>query len=186
MSPRDVRPEVVLTSPDVSMSPSVRPDERSSKALWENCSDTGRTAHFRAVGAQRGAPTPDVRPVSGADINRMANLACPRPRPTVCECRATIAHVTAAAVDVWLVAPSTDRTPPAGTLPLSPVVSNVRFANSLLGFMIESARVSPRSRRGMLSTIIEPLKIDPVPLGASQIPTHKPATTPPRCCVASA
>ena len=61
-----------------------------------------------------------------------------------------------------------------------PPVSNVRFANSLLGFLIESARVGPRSRRGMLSTIMEPLKNNPVPLGASQIQTHKP----PRRCVA--
>ena len=36
------------------------------------------------------------------------------------------------------------RTPPAGTLP--PVVSNVRFANSLLGFLIESALVGPPRR----------------------------------------
>ena len=52
------------------------------------------------------------------------------------------------------MAPSTTRSSPAGTLP--PVVSNVRFANSLMGFLIESARVGPRSRRGMLSTIMEP------------------------------
>ena len=44
----------------------------------------------------------------------------------------------------------------------------------LWGFLIESARVGPRSRRGMLSIIIEPLKNNPVPLGASQIQTHKP------------
>ena len=78
-----------------------------------------------------------------------------------------------------LLTPSTARTPPAGTLP--PVVPNMRFTNSLLGFLIESARVGPRSRRGMLSTIMEPLKIDPVPLGASQIPAHKLS----RHCVAS-
>jgi len=47
-------------------------------------------------------------------------------------------------------------------------------------FLIDSAPVGPRSRTGMLSTIIEPLKIAPVPLGASQIPTHKPS----RRCVA--
>ena len=36
-----------------------------------------------------------------------------------------------------------------------PVVSNVRFANSLLGFLIEPARVGgPQSRRGMLSSIM--------------------------------
>ena len=64
---------------------------------------------------------------------------------------------------------------------MPPVVSNVRLTNSLLGFLIDSARVGPRSRRGVLSTIMEPLKIDPVPLGASQIPTHKPS----RRCVAS-
>jgi len=73
----------------------------------------------------------------------------------------------------------TTRTPPAGTLP--PVVSDVRFANKILEFIIEAARVGPRSRRGKLSTIMEPLKIDPVPLGASQIQTHKPSHR----CVAS-
>ena len=50
----------------------------------------------------------------------------------------------------------------------------------LLTFLIEPARVGPRSRRGMLSTILELLKINPVPLGASQIPTNKA----PRRCVA--
>ena len=45
---------------------------------------------------------------------------------------------------------------------------------------IRVARGKDFCRRGMLSTIMEPLKIDPVPLGASQIPTHKPS----RCCVA--
>ena len=45
----------------------------------------------------------------------------------------------------------------------------------LLTFLIEPARVGPRSRRGMLSTIMEPLKIDPVPLGASRTQTHKPS-----------
>jgi hypothetical protein len=102
--------------------------------------------------------------------------ALDRARP--CGCYATTAHVTAAAVPGCLLAPSTDRTPPARTLP--PVVSNMRFTNTLLGFLIDSARDGPRSRRGVLSTIMEPLKIDPVPLGASQIPTHKP----PRRCVA--
>ena len=62
---------------------------------------------------------------------------------------------------------------PPCTLP--PVVSDVRFANKILEFIIEAARVRPRSRRGKLSTIMEPLKIDPVPLGASQIQTHKPS-----------
>ena len=62
-------------------------------------------------------------------------------------------------------------------------MANVRFTKSLMGFLIEPARVGPRSRRGMLSAIMEPLKIDPVPLGASQIPTHKPSV-PSRRCVA--
>ena len=51
-----------------------------------------------------------------------------------------------------LLAPSTTRTPPAETL--QPVVSNVRFADSIIGFLIEPGRVGPRSRRGILSTII--------------------------------
>ena len=84
-------------------------------------------------------------------INRMANPACHRPRSTIrvqrndhpCHCRGR----------GCLLAPSTARIPPAGTLP--PVLSNVRFANSLLGLLIESARVSPRGRRGMLSTTTE-------------------------------
>ena len=53
-------------------------------------------------------------------------------------------------------------------------------ASYWLGFLIESARVGPRNRRGMLSTIMEPPKNNPVPLGASQIPTHNPS----RRCVA--
>ena len=109
--------------------------------------------------------------------DRMANLVCPRPRPTMrVPCNDRPCNRCGRGC---LSAPSTDRIPPAGTLP--PVVSNVRFTNYLLGFLIDSARVGPRSRRGMLSTIIEPLEIDLVPLGASQMPTHKP----PRRCVAS-
>ena len=97
------------------------------------------------------------RSASGADINRMINLAYPRPRPTLRVPRND--RPCNRCGRGCLLAPPTDRTPPAGTLP--PVVSNVRFTNSLLGFLIESARVGPRSRRGMLSTIMEPLKIDP-------------------------
>ena len=77
------------------MSPSVRPDGRPSKALWKNRSDTGRTAHFRAVGAQRGALTPDVRPVAPTSIGWPIWPVLDRARP--CECYATTAHVTAAA-----------------------------------------------------------------------------------------
>ena len=75
--------------------PSVRPNGRSSKALWENRSDTGRTAHFRAVDAQRGALIPDVQPVAPTPIESPIWPVLDRARP--CECHATIAHVTAAA-----------------------------------------------------------------------------------------
>ena len=37
-------------------------------------SNTGRTAHFRAVGAQRGALTPDVRSTLHRALRRMAGL----------------------------------------------------------------------------------------------------------------
>ena len=53
-------------------------------------SDTGRTVHFRAVGAQRGALKPDVRPwrrhMIGWPIWPAIDLARP------CECHATTTH----------------------------------------------------------------------------------------------
>jgi len=61
------------------MAPSVRPDERSSNALCKNRSETGRTAFSGSGCSKRSTHT--RRSASGADINRMANLACPRPRP---------------------------------------------------------------------------------------------------------
>ena len=74
------------------MSPSLRPDGRSSKGVWKTGSDTGRTAHFRAVCAQRGALKPDVRPwrrhnMIGWPIWPAIDLARP------CECHATTTHV---------------------------------------------------------------------------------------------
>jgi len=110
--------------------PSVHPDGRSSKALCKNSSDTGRTAHFRAMGPQRGALTPERRSASGADLNRMANLACPRVRP----------HPTMRVLRNdrpcnrcgrgCLLAPSADRTRPAGTLPSA--VSNVAAIHQVI------------------------------------------------------
>ena len=113
-----------------------------------------RTANFRAVGAQRGALTltPDVRPVAPTSIGWPIWHVLGRARP--CECHATTAHVTAAAVGVcWHHHPRTDRTPPAGTLP--PVVSNVKIHHLIIGISVDLARVGPRSRRGMLSTTNE-------------------------------
>jgi len=136
-----------------------------------SCSECSkRSTHTRRSAS--GADTPTGLPI---------NLACPRPCPTMrvprddrpCNRRGRRCLLAR-----WHHPLPEPRTPPAGTLP--PVVSNVRFANSLLGFLITLARVGPRSQRGMLSTIMEPLKIVPVPLGASQIPTHKPSR---RCCV---
>jgi hypothetical protein len=163
--------------------PSVHPDGRSSKALCKNRFGTGRTAHFRAMGPQRGALTPDVRPMASTSIGWQIwpVLGCDRTQP--CECYATTAQVTAAAVGVCWHHPRTEHV----RLELCHQWFRtwLRFTKSLLGFLVDSARVgTPRSRRGitgMLSAIImEPLKIDPVPLGASQIPTHKPS----RRCVA--
>jgi len=61
-------------------------------------SDTGRTAHFRAVGAQRAALTPDVRPVAPTSHGWPIWPAIDRARPG--ECHGTSTHVTAAAVGV--------------------------------------------------------------------------------------
>ena len=88
------------------MSPSVRPDGRSSKALWKNRSDTGRTAHFREVGAQRGVLTPGVRPVAPTSSGWPIWPVLDRARP--CECHATTAQVTAAAVGVCWHHPRTE------------------------------------------------------------------------------
>ena len=88
------------------MAPSVRPDGRPSRGVCKKGSDTGRTAHFRAVGAQRGALTPDVRPVALASIRWPIWPVLDRARP--CECHPTIAHVTAAAVGVYWHHPRTE------------------------------------------------------------------------------
>jgi len=91
-------------------------------------SGTGRTTHFREMGAQRETLTPDVRPVASArsaGIDRVASLAFARPFQTMrmprndrpCDRRGR----------GCLLEPSTARTP---------VVSNVRFSISL-GFSIK-------------------------------------------------
>ena len=72
----------------------MRPDGRPSRAVRKSSSDTGRTAHFRAVAAQRGALTPDVRPVAPASVGCPIWPAIDHARP--CECHATTTHVTAA------------------------------------------------------------------------------------------
>ena len=89
------------------MSPSLRPDGRSSKGVCKTGSDTGRTAHFRAVCAQRGALRPDVRPwrrhMIGWPIWPAIDLARP------CECHATTTHVTAAVEGVCWHHPRPER-----------------------------------------------------------------------------
>ena len=102
-------------------------------------------------------------------------------------------RVAAAAVGRGcLLAPSTAITPPpAATLPQ--VVSNMRFANSLLGILIESARVDPRSRRGVLSTIMNHSKSTHASWCVTHTPERpgllflrlRPAHKPSRRCVAS-
>ena len=89
------------------MSPSVRPDGRPSRGVCKIGSGTGRTAHFRAVGAQRAALTPDVRPVAPTTIGGPIWPAIDRARP--CECHGAITHVTAAAVGVCWHRPRTER-----------------------------------------------------------------------------
>ena len=70
-------------------------------------SDNGRTAHFHAVGAQRAALTPDVRPVAPTTIGWPIWPAFDRARS--CECHGKITHVTAAAVGVCWHCPRTER-----------------------------------------------------------------------------
>ena len=159
------------------MAPSVRPDGRPSRGVCKNGPETGRTAHFRAVGVQRAGLTPGVQPVAPTSIGWRIWPAIDRARP--CACHRTITHVTAAAVGVCWHHPRPER-PRLAPCHRWCRTCHSPIANSLLGFLIESARVGPRSRRGILSTIMKPLKSNPVPLGASQIPTHKPS----RRCVA--
>ena len=89
------------------MAPSVRPDGRPSRGVCKTGSDTGRTAHFRAVCAQRGALKPDVRPwrrhMIGWPIWPAIDLARP------CECHATTTHVTAAVEGVCWHHPRPER-----------------------------------------------------------------------------
>ena len=89
------------------MSPSVRPDGRPSRGVWKISSSTGRTAHFRAVGAQRAALTPDVRPVAPTTIGWLIWPAIDRARPF--ECHGAITHVTAGAAGVCWHHPRTER-----------------------------------------------------------------------------
>ena len=77
---------------------SVCPDGQPSRAVCKTGSDTGRTAHFRAVGAQRAALTPDVWPVAPTSHGWSIWPAMDRARPG--ECHGTSTHVTAAAVGV--------------------------------------------------------------------------------------
>ena len=79
-----------------SLSRRVRTDSRVE--LCYKSFDTGRTAHFRAVGAQRAALTPDVRPVAPTSHGWSIWPAMDRARPG--ECHGTSTHVTAAAVNV--------------------------------------------------------------------------------------
>ena len=89
------------------MAPPASPDGRSSKGVRKTGSDTGRTAHFRAVCAQRGALKPDVRPwrrhMIGWPIWPAVDLARP------CECHATTTHVTAAVEGVCWHHPRPER-----------------------------------------------------------------------------
>ena len=69
--------------------------------------DTGRTAHFRAVAAQRGALTPDVRPVAPASAGCQIWPAIDHARS--CECHATTTHITAAVEGVCWHYPRPER-----------------------------------------------------------------------------
>ena len=89
------------------MSPSVRPEGRPSRGVCKIGSDTDRTAHFRAVGAQRAALIPDVRPVAPTKIGWPIWPVIDRARP--CECHGKNTHVTAAAVGVCWHRPRTER-----------------------------------------------------------------------------
>ena len=73
------------------MAPSVRPDGRPSRGVCKTGSGTGRTAHFRAVSAQRGALTLDVRPVAPASVGCPILPAIDHARPG--ECHATATHI---------------------------------------------------------------------------------------------
>ena len=156
------------------MSPSVRPDGRPSRGVCKIGSGTGRTAHFRAVGAQRAALIPDVRPpVAPTTIGWPIWPAIDRARP--CECHVKITHFTAAAVGVCWHRPRTER------LRLTPFHPRCRTCDSPThhwDFSSNQRELALGADAGcLLSIIMEPPKLNnnPVPLGASQIQTHKPS-----------
>ena len=80
------------------MVPSVCPDGRPSKLVWKISFDTGRAAHFRAVAAQRGALTQDVRAMAPTSSRWPIWPDTDHARP--CKCHGTMVHVTAAATGV--------------------------------------------------------------------------------------
>ena len=175
-----MRPEVALTSPDVPLGPRciqtggrVKPCAKTVPTLAEPHTFVRwvlKEEHSHQTFGQWRRPQSDGK--SGL------SSGCDRTQPF--ECYATTAHVTASAVGVCWHHPQTEHV----RLELCHQWFRtwLRFTKSLLGFLVDdSARVGTRSRRGVLSAIVmEPLKIGTVPLGASQIPTHKP----PRRCVA--
>ena len=89
------------------MAPPASTDGRSSKLARKKGSDTGRTVRFRAVGAQRGALTPHVPAMAPTSVGWPIWPAIDHARP--CECHATIAHATAAAVGVCWHHPRPER-----------------------------------------------------------------------------
>ena len=152
------------------MAPSVRPDGRPSRSVCKNGSDTGRTAHIRAVGAQRGAVTPDVRPVAPTSIGWPIWPVFARARP--CEGHATIAHVTATAVGVCWHHPRTEH------LRLTPCHQWCRTCDSSTHYWDFFNRIGaswPSEPTRDAYYYHGTTQIDPVPLGASQIPKHKPS-----------
>ena len=123
----DVRPKVALAVP---VAPPASPDGRPSELVWKNLSETAQTCTFEQW-LLREVSTRNRRSASGADISRMANLACHRchrPRATMLVPRNDRPRNHRGRG--CLLAPSTTRTPPAGTLPL--VLLNVRVIRQLI------------------------------------------------------
>ena len=92
-----------------------------------------------------------------------------------CKCHGTMVHVTAAAVQLWVSVDTTHCQSTTGWHLATGVVERAQLNDChelLLTFLVEPARFGRRSRRGTFETIMERPKTDPVPLGASHIPSH--------------
>ena len=130
-----------------------------------------RTVHFRAVAAQRGALTPDVRPVAPASVGCPIWPAIDHARP--CECHATTTHITAAVEGVCWHHPQPERL----RLALCNLCRRMCASQTIYWDMPSSRRELAHGADGGCLVLLYhgTTQNRPVPLGASQTQTHKPS-----------